>query len=85
MNELTNFEKIVCSSLAETMSTHYGWLLSHEHELHPNIYAALVSYGQHLIDEYPNLVAAIADARGDFITSDREVAALGMTLCGPDA
>ena len=41
---------------------------------------ALIVAGEFIIEQEPAFVQALAEARGDFISSDREVAALALAL-----
>lgn len=43
-------------------------------------YYEALDYGEKIMQEWPDFVGEFAKFRGDFLSSDREVAAFGFTL-----
>ncbi len=69
--------------LAKTIGEKYDWLygLGHEGAKTGNIgYSEMLEFGDKLIAECPEITAAVVKARGDILSSDREVAAYGFAV-----
>lgn len=62
----------------EKFNKNYDFLYDHNDNV-AGYYEAL-EYGEKIINEQPEFVREFVKYRGDFLSSDREVAAFGFTL-----